>query len=181
MLLEYYLTYLQEGYIISDKTVSVNLADFKNGSENKLIIVGVPGSGKTSLGQHLAKKYKVDDFISDDQWSIMRKGLTSPKRTIIEGAGLAVKYKKDPEWRKLIISKPMIILGMSAIKAGFRADKRDGTIPSKAKNKRDIYYFVRSNLSYFQKVLNYLRKDVMKIPNAKIEEYKVPKFKTVLR
>jgi hypothetical protein len=144
------------------------------------VIIGLPGSGKTSLGKYLLKKYKVKDFVSDTGESEMRKGLTSPKRTIVEGAGLANLYMKKESWRKLLIDKPMILMGMSAIKAGFRADRRDGTVPGKVKDKKDMYHFIRGNLSYWQKVLNYLRKDVMKLPNADIREYKVPKFKTVL-
>ncbi len=171
---------LTEGYLLSDKNISVNLHEFESGKNNKLIIIGLPGSGKTSLGEYLVKKYKVKQFISDTDWKTMMKGLTDSKRTIVEGAGLADLYKKEPSWRKLIIDKPMILLGMSAIKAGFRADKRDGMFPSTVKNKKDMYHFIRNNISYWQKTLNYLRKDVMKIPNAKILEYKVPKFKTVL-
>jgi len=172
--------YLLEGYLLSDKTISVNLSEFESGKENKLIIIGLPGSGKTSLGEYLAKKYRAKDIVSDDHWKVMRDGLTNSKRTIVEGAGLADLYYKDQSWRDLIINKPMILIGMSAIKAGFRADKRDGMFPSTVKNKKDMYYFIRKNLSYWEKVLKYLRKDVMKIPNADIKEYKIPKFKTVL-
>jgi len=175
-----YLKHIQEGYILSDKNISVDLDDFENGSKNKLIIIGVPGSGKTSLGEYLSKKYKVNDFISDTHWRKMRDGLTSSKRTIVEGAGLADLYYGEQTWRDLIIDKPMILMGMSAIKAGFRADKRDGTVPGKAKDWKDIYHFIRNNLSYWQKVINYLRKDVIKLPDAKIKEYKIPKFETVL-
>lgn len=179
-MIDEYLQYIQEGYLFSDKTISVNLKDFESGKKNKLVIIGLPGSGKTSLGQHLLKKYKVKDFVSDTHRTEMKVGLTSSKRTIIEGAGLANLYMKEKTWRKLLIDKPMILMGMSAIKAGFRADRRDGTVPGKVKNKKDIYHFIRSNLSYWQKVLNYLRNDIMKLPNADIREYKVPKFKTVL-
>jgi len=38
---------------------------------------------------------------------------------------------------------------------------------------------IRKNLSHWEKVLKYLRKDVMNIPNADIQEYKIPKFQTV--
>ena len=177
-MIDEYLTLLQEGYLLSDKNISVNLDQFISGKAKKLIIVGVPGSGKTSLGEYLAKKYKVS-IVSDDHWTKMKDGLTNSKRTIIEGAGLADLYYKEQTWRDLIIDKPIILMGMSAIKAGFRADKRDGTVPGKAKDKGEIYYFIRKNLSYWQKVINYLRKDVMKVPGANIKEFKVPKFKPV--
>jgi GTPase SAR1 family protein len=180
MIIEDYLQNIQEGYLFSDKTISVNLHEFENKTKNKLLIIGVPGSGKTSLAKHLLKKYNVNDFVSDDHWKKMLEGLTSSKRTIIEGAGLASLYGNDDSWKKLIIEQPMILMGMSAIKAGWRADKRDGLVPGKVKDWKDTYYFMRSNITYFQKFYNLLRNDVMKLSGATIKEYKVPKFKTVL-
>jgi hypothetical protein len=179
--IENYLQNIQEGYLFSDKNISVNLHLFENGTKNKLIIVGVPGSGKTSLGEYLVKKYNVSDFVSDDWWEKMLDGLTSSKRTIIEGAGLAMLYVKEDTWKKVIIEQPMILLGLSAIKAGLRADRRDGMLPGKAKDWKDTFYFVRNNFAYFEKAVGLLRKDVMKIPGVKIEEFIVPKFKTVLK
>ena len=178
-MLEQYLFDIQEGYLLSDKTISVNLKDFVSGKSKKLLIIGVPGSGKTSIGEYLVKKYKVSEFVSDTDWRTMMKGITNSKRTIVEGAGLADLYYGEQTWRDLIIDKPMILMGMSALKAGLRADKRDGMGPTTVKNKKDTYYFMRKNLGYWQKVFNYLRKDVMKIPGADIKEFKVPEFKPV--
>jgi hypothetical protein len=98
---------------------------------------------------------------------------------IIETIEIASIYKEKSQYRKLILDMPMILIGLSALKAGLRADKRDGTIPSTSKRKRDIYISTRDNLTFFQKRLNYLRKDALKIPNADIKEYKVPKFEPV--
>jgi len=175
-MLEQYLQHIQEGYLFSDKTISVNLDSFLNGSNKKLLIVGVLGSGKTSLGSYLAKKYKVA-FFSDE--SGMIKALQSPQRMIIEGAQIASLYKMKPEVRKLILNQSMIIIGLSAIKAGLRADKRDSTLPGKAKNWKDIYYHSRENLLYWQKAVKFFRRDVEKISGFKIKEYKMPTFKAV--
>lgn len=169
---------LNEGYIFSDKTVSVNLDKFESGESNKLLVVGVLGSGKTSLAEYLAKKYKAN-LVSDTHIRDMKRGLKDSKRTILEGAQIARWYKKSPADRELIIHQPMILIGMSAIKAGLRADKRDGTVPSTSKDKRDIYISIRVNIKEWQGYLNFLRKDVMKIPNVVIKEYQVPKFKPV--
>ena len=177
--LEKYPFSLQEGYLLSDKTISVNLDQFVSGKKKKLLIIGVPGSGKTSLGQHLVKKYRVEEFVTDTHWKKMLAGIKSNKRSIVEGAGLAILYKKEASWRKVIIKQPMIILGMSAIKAGLRADKRDGLLPGQAKDWKDTYYFVRNNITYFQIAHNLLRKDATELPNAVIAEFKVPRFKPV--
>ena len=136
-MLEEYLNQIQEGYLLSDKTISVNLKHFEQLDEHKLLIVGVLGSGKTSLGEYLAKKYKVD-FFSDK--SGMEVALKSTKRMIIEGGQIATLYKQKPELRKFIIDQPMILIGLSAIKAGIRADKRDGTVPGTAKDWRYILF-----------------------------------------
>ena len=176
-MLETYLKIIQEGYILSDKTISVNLIDFENNIKNKLLIVGVLGAGKTSLLEHLKKKYQVSEIFSDDYG--LEKALKSSNRMIIETIEIASLYMKKPEYRKIILNYPMIIIGMSSIKAGLRATKRDGTTLRKSKNKKDAYRSLRDNLFYFQKVLNNLRQDVIKLPNADIREYKIPKFKPV--
>ena len=179
-MIENYLQSIQEGYIFSEKTISVNLHLFETGTKNKLIITGVPGSGKTSLLHYLLKKYNVNDFVSDDSWEKTLEGLKSSKRTIVEGVVFLILYKEEVSWREMVLDTPMILTGMSAIKSGWRADKRDGTVPGKVKDWKDTFHFMRINLSYFQSAANLLRKDLMKLPDAKIEEYKVPKFKTVL-
>ena len=165
--------YILEGYIFSDKNISINLSKFESGKENKLIIIGVPGSGKTSLGRYLAKKYKVQEFISDDSWPNTKKGLLNNKRTILEGAGF-VWLVHEPKWKDIVISKSIIFLGMSAIKAGLRADLRDGMIPGTVKDKRHTFHFIRSNFKDFQKRLNSLRKDALRQSGIDVKEYKIP-------
>ena len=170
--------YILEGYFFSDKTISVNLQDFISGKRNKLLIVGVLGSGKTSLGEYLLKKYKVKDFFSDTAG--LEQALKSPKRMIVETIEIAGLYKEKPNFRQLILNQSMILMGMSAFKAGLRADKRDGTVPGTVRDKKDTYISTRDNITYFQKRLKNLRKNAMAIPGADIKEFKVPKFKTVL-
>jgi len=43
--------------IISNKTISVNLDKFESNQSNNLLIIGLIGSGKTTLANYLAKKY----------------------------------------------------------------------------------------------------------------------------
>jgi len=51
MMINEYLQQIQEGYLFSDKTISVNLDDFESGKNNKLIVVGVLGSSKSTVGE----------------------------------------------------------------------------------------------------------------------------------
>ena len=172
-----YLNYIQEGYLLSDKTVSINLKDFESGKKKKLLIIGLCGSGKTSLGEYLAKKYKVQEFVSDKPWPKTKAALLNNKKSIIESAGF-IWMVEENKWKKITLDNPMILIGMSAIKAGIRADRRDGTIPGVAKDKKEIYYFIRSNFKNFQGRYKKLRKEALKTPNADIKEFKIPKFVT---
>jgi len=164
---------LNEGYILSDKTVSVDLNKFESGEAKKLIIIGLCGSGKTTLGEHLKKKYKVQNFISDKPWPETKAALLNSKRSIIESAGF-IWMAQDLKWKKIAFSNPMILIGMSAIKAGLRADRRDGTIPGVAKDKKEIYYFIRSNFKNFQGMYNKLRKEILSRKDADVQPFKIP-------
>lgn len=177
-MIDSYLKSLQEGYVFSDKTISVNLDKFENGTNKKLLIVGVLGSGKSDLAEFLSKKYKVSvDPSSDQGYDLMIPALKNSKRMILEGAQLALMYKEEPSIRKLIQNQSIILLGMSAIKAGLRGDKRDGTIPGKVKDWKGLYIITRGNLTYFQKYISYMRKDILKLPGVDIQEFIVPKMK----
>ncbi len=61
-----YLSYLQEGYIFNDKTISIDLDRFESKESNKLIISGLSGAGKSTLGNHLANKYNCHYEESDE-------------------------------------------------------------------------------------------------------------------
>ncbi len=139
--------FLQEGYILSDKTISVNLEKFENGSEKKLLIIGSAGSGKTSVGKILSKKYKVPIYNTDDINSNVRNDLNmydidevskslddkadelifqnikkliqSPEKSIVEGVGLM-----DPGLRKYILHLPMIIMGRSSLYSALKGSGR---------------------------------------------------------
>jgi len=58
---------LFESYIFSDKTVSCDLSKWGR-DKNTLFIVGLPGSGKSTLGQAMAKKYNAEYYGLDKLW-----------------------------------------------------------------------------------------------------------------
>ena len=66
MIIENYLQNIQEGYIFSDKTISIDLDKFISGESNKLIIAGLSGGGKTTLCRYLAEKYNAECYETDD-------------------------------------------------------------------------------------------------------------------
>ena len=196
-MLEEYLVKIQEGYLLSDKTISVNLDDFESGKKNKLLIVGVMGSGKTTIGEQLAKKMKVKWISIDSFWWILHqkyfkgldiskkesqdkvhekvketvvKFLKSNERLIIEGINIIEVYNEQPKHRKLILNQSMIILGLSSLMAGIRAGIRN---KKGGEGWRELYWMPRNNIQIVQAPLNRFRKDVIKMPNVDIQEYKI--------
>ena len=187
---------LNEGYLLSDKTVSVNLSKFQSRKNNKLLIIGTSGSGKTTLGEILSKRYKVK-WISIDSlyWRMKQKYfkdndnmkgiepelkekvrkevikyLKSNERLIMEGIDLVELYIEEPKYRKLILNQSMIILGLSSLRAGIRAGIRN-------KKREDegwmtYYWMVKFNFKRIEPLIKRFRKDVMNIPTSDIEEYK---------
>jgi len=213
-MIDEYLKYIQEGYLLSDKNVSVNLKDFESGEKNKLLIIGVMGSGKTTWAEFLSKnkskmvggryparlprvkwrsgdniwyeisqKYfkhiKDNHEVKDEITKLVRieliKMLKDNRRMIIESVDFIDIYKDQPQYRKLIVNQPMIILGMSALRAGIRAGirnmRREG-----GEGWRELYWMSLMNIRDLEATLKQIRKDVKKMPGAKIENYKIPRL-----
>ena len=138
---------IQEGYFISDETISVDLHKFESGECNKLIISGLSGAGKTTLGKQLAKKYNCSVIDLDDIWNEIIKNnpinkvarskrkslffeklsnlLTNNVKYIIGGVKIIDIYYDDPNINKLLLTLPFIFLGKSALKASWDAAIRD--------------------------------------------------------
>jgi len=202
-ILDEYLNQIQEGYLISDKTISVNLNDFESGKKNKLLIIGPSGSGKTTIGESLSKKYKIEWISIDSLWWRLKKKyfkdsdlrdkvihkkvekkvyvevikyLKSNRRLIIEGIDLLEIYVKQPQYKKLILNQPMIILGVSSIIGGLRAGIRNQRREAEGGYIMSMYWMIEFNMKRVQPKLEAVKKDIMKLPGAKIEKYKMPKL-----
>jgi Cdc6-like AAA superfamily ATPase len=170
LMLNQYLESLQEGYIFSDKTISINLDDFEKGTISTLFIIGNSGSGKTTLTNHLSKKYKTEVVYTDNDFRDINNLVKNSKRIIIEGVDLLWFYPKN---KQLMLNQSMIIFGTSALKGAIKAairNKEDG-MPWK----RMIKLF-KINFQNIEKRLKVLRKDVVKMPNIDIKEFTVPKL-----
>ena len=192
-MLDVYLQQIQEGYLFSDKSISVNLDDFESRKQNKLLIVGVAGSSKTTLGERIAKKYKAkwisidslwwrlkQKYFKDDEYKDVKKKLEkkvnetvikylkSNERLIIEGVDLLEIYLKQPQYKKLIINQPMIVLGLSSIRAGIRAGRRNMSREG-GESWKELYWMSEINIRKIEPILKMLRKDIMKLPGADIK------------
>ena len=73
MILENYLQSIQEGYVFSDKTISIDLDKFISGERNKLISAGLSGSGKTTFCKYFANKNDIECFETDHCFDSMRE------------------------------------------------------------------------------------------------------------
>jgi len=206
---------LNEGYLLSDKTIAVNLQDFESGKKNKLLLVGVMGSGKTTWAEFLSKNkaYMVDGryparlprvkWISLDSlwWRIGQKHfkqytnknmpkkakakmeelfsnevyrfLNNNERMIIEGISLVVDVFDIPKIKKSILKQPMIIMGMSALRAGLRGGKRNMGREG-GEGWRELYWMPKINMREVEPDLKKFRKIVKGLPNVVIEPYEIP-------
>jgi hypothetical protein len=191
-----YLNYLQEGYLLSDKTIGVNISQFIDRKKKKFLIFGMAGSGKTTLGEALSKRLRVKWISIDSLWWRLKqkhfknvdptkeqmrekvykeviKHLQSRKRLIIEGVDLLDIYVGLPErYKGMIIDQPMVILGMSAIKAGIRSGQRNRKRGDDKGTWKLLYWMPEYNIRKIMPKLKILRKDVMNLPNADIKELK---------
>ncbi len=179
---------LKEGYLLSDKTISV---DFQNIKDNKMLIVGLSGSGKTTLGKKLSKHLnmklrstddcpfdwhkfksnpKLKEKILNDYWDCCSKMLLDNKKGILEGVGIIEVYERRPSIRRSILKFPCIIIGASALKSSYRANKQRG------KDKAFNLFFYEVNFKLYQKMLNKFRKDRTNITGAQVKEYNVSKM-----
>jgi adenylate kinase family enzyme len=182
---------LNEGYVLSDKTISINLSKFQSGIKKKLLVLGVSGSGKTTLGEKLSEQFKVK-WISIDSlyWRIKQRDfknvnetkeqlvkkvheevisyLKSNERMVIEGIDILELYHNEPKYRNLILKQPVILLGISSLRAGIRAAKRN-------REREDegwmSYYWMQKFNWNIEPLLKQFRKDVIAIPGVEIKEY----------
>lgn len=207
---------LNEGYVLSDKTISVNLDKFESGESNKLLIIGVCGSGKTTWAEFLSKnmarmvkgKYPARlprvkwRSIDTMYWTLSQKTdfkdiqndteakkalirklvrkeviklLKNNDRMIIEGADFIDIYRDEPQYRKLILNQPMIVLGISALRAGIKAGIRNMNREG-GEGIRELYWMSMININDLQGPLNMMRKDITKLSNVNIEGYRIPKL-----
>ena len=88
--------WLTEIFISDDATYAVDLHKFVNNDKNILYVVGIPGSGKTTVAKRLAKKYNaiyvsLDDFLHEILDEVDEKELWNDWNSLEE---LELKYKK---------------------------------------------------------------------------------------
>lgn len=173
-MIDSYLEYIQEGYVLSDKTISVDLYKFENGKSNKLLIVGLIASGKTTLGMYLSKKYKVG-LDNTDNCELKSKSepiekfikcnidmVRSKKRSIVEGVGLIDLYTEFG-YKKELQSYPMIIIGRSVLSSSFKAFQR---------NYKAWLRQTNINITMGQKRISSLRKHRIQQPRAVVKIFK---------
>ena len=194
-MIDSYLDRLYEGYLLSDKTISVHLDDFLSGKKKKLLIVGVMGSGKTTLGETLSKKLKVKLYSLDSFWLKIKEQLFKEKeykdlnedennrlfeafennifdilkrneRCIIEGINLA-----SPKFRSLVLKQAIIVLGISSLRAGIRASIRNRSTEDN-KGLLTYYLVIKKNMKNVEPLVNKLRKDIINMFGDNVKEYK---------
>ena len=147
-----------EAFLLSDQTIAIDFDKFEAGG--RLFIIGLSGSGKTSVGKKIAKKYKAPICSLDSAWywmepdggyknlskkslnnkfektNKMMKDMVSNKRgcRIVEGIQLAFPLLYD-KYSSIFMNEACIIMGKSHIIA---------SIDAAIRNKREGYLFLQT-------------------------------------
>ena len=195
---------LDEGYLLSDKTISIDFDKFVSGENNKLLITGLSGSGKSTLCRYLSKKYNAKCFETDycgrkvdhkysnfgsenppmdalkqlfheGYFKCIRPGMKNNKRQVVEGGIVWQSYLFFPEIRKELNQHSVIIFGSSALKATWGTFQR-------AKTKHDLLYAIKKtpilyarNFNLLKKLLESFKKLRLK-SGGEVKEFKIPKL-----
>ena len=199
-LVENYLQSIQEGYIFSDKTISIDLDKFISGEKNKLLIAGLSGSGKTTFCKYFANKNNIECFATDECLDYMREipnfreilvdekqlkkyfyeaylncirpQLINNKRQVIEGGAVWQNYIYKPETRLEINKHPIIIFGSSALKATIGAMER--RIKKSNITVSKILSILNTNFNFLNSRLKIFREERIKA-GGDIKEFVIPK------
>jgi len=135
---------LNEGRLLSDKTLYADIGKFKDKKNRLLFIVGVSGSGKSTLSRKLSKIFKVKYYELDQLWKVVakkykwdsgdnpylsffdeaKKLINSTKgRAIIEGIDICLLWDKFLK-KKYMMNSSFIVIGTSGMKGLWRAERR---------------------------------------------------------
>lgn len=189
-IIDEYLNQIQEGYILTDKSFSVDLKKFESGQSKILLIDGISGAGKSTLGKKLAKKYKCKIFESDFPCSVQqdkknpiecfkeqyRKIKRSNQRYIIEG--VLVHYSALDGWNKKLTPffneikhAPIIIVGASVLRTMYRHYKQASDINLR----KAITMFLKYGWYYKEEMgpYKYFIKNRLSVKGSDIKPYKI--------
>ena len=172
---EYYQLVSESLFFDSDD-LTYNLEQWKRGKSNILLITGFCGSGKTTMGQQLAKKYNAK-FVSLDRY-YKTPGEHRKLKNLKDSKSIK-KYLDNQKTRKvyestsiLMILDPedaeqfsIILRGISYLTSSIRATKRDteeeGYERAPIKDRiKTLWYFLSINkyyMSRFRKWWKYLK------------------------
>ncbi len=182
-LINNYLNIIQEAYLFSDDTISIDLDKFESGESNKLLIIGFSGSGKSTLGKYLSKKYnckyeELDECYKEPvsekniQTDCILSILKNNKKSVVEGIGI-IEVIDDLKNNKSIniYDFPVIILGKSSIKSAYYSVIRDIS-PFNMDNFKQVHEL---NFKLLPKLINQFKKERIN-KDSNVQKFIIPKI-----
>ena len=135
--------YILEAFLLSDQTIAIDFHKFEQGG--RLFIFGVSGSGKTSVGKMIEKKYRVPVCNLDSAWEKKKlppKGnpereemfkaarkqmaeMIRDKRKCRVVEGIQFVFPPLNKFMPLYMKEACIIMGKSAVKGAWDASIRN--------------------------------------------------------
>jgi shikimate kinase len=188
MLLDLIDSLIFETFSYHADTLLVDFDKFVNNKYSKLIIIGYAGSGKTTTGEYLAKKYNCKFIDTDSHRQELNKmnpnftkperdkirniwcmnELTSPEKVIMGGVYM-VKLYQNPEFHKLLTKASFIFLGKKYEDAVNDAVSRDSAKKDGVTKDQLIASYKLEN-DTIKDMIDFARKHRSKIKDSKVEK-----------
>ncbi|MCK9556364.1 hypothetical protein M0R36_11240 [bacterium] len=182
--MDFYLEFvdklLENNTIFSDDTLAIDIEKFKSGEMKRLFIVGLIGSGKTTISHKILSdlnvsgknhghlddcKNKVGNRTSPEYYKCVYEMIKNPKYKIVEGVTLIPLYFKDINVKNIMLKNAMIVMGTSSLVSSLRAKERaEESVFGKE--------FWKTFLQNWQGELklNQIKKDRINVPGSTVEK-----------
>jgi len=184
--LEFAYKLLEVKTFFNEKNIAIDLDKFKSGKMKKLFIIGLMGSGKSTMSNKISsivshvnerQVYHLDNcakksknMTKDKYLKCVNAVVFENRYKVVEGLALISMYESNERLRQQLLNNAMIIMGASALVSALRGANRE---KEKGLERSWLYYFydeLYRNRTRWFKTLNKIRDERINMPNSHIEK-----------